>query len=245
MIIIRGDNTGPSARALKADLTRRGERAIIRRDGGYDFAINWSGTPQAAEINARTSSNKLRQLQRWKDEGLSCPDFTQSIDGAMMGWLPRTLYHRQGRDFDRAVMPDFYVEPVTNVKREWRLHMFLDGANYRCGRIGRKVKVDDVPDHTPVPIRNRRFGWRLKYYATTEPWIHKLPRSFNYGEAVTQSGWALHALDWDMGAVDLLECTDGTVMLLEANSCPGLNDAPTAAVYGDYVQRRYNGRSLR
>lgn len=247
--IIRGPNTGPSARALRGGLTKRGIRArIVREPSGLDnyivdhYIVNWSGVPGWADLNAHTETNKLKQLRMLFEAGLRVPNFkTEPIEG----WIPRSLYHSQGQDFSRPVRADFWVKPI-EAKREWRAHVFTDGIRYRVARLGWKVL--DYPDearywndYQGFPIRSRRFGWRIKYYDSSRPFLHKMPPSTDVLSLIDHAGWALTAQGWDMGAVDLLEGRDGLIYILEVNACPGIGDASTAKVYLDYIERGYRG----
>ena len=242
--LVRGQNTGPGVRALKSGLTDRGIRARITYDPrpvGREFMVNWSGMfADMADINAFTSSDKLKQLIAFQEAGLTVPRFQTEWDPRMMG---RTRYHRKGSDFDGDVnVFDFYVEPV-KIKREWRFHVFRDGASYRVARVGRKVNVNESLNHwwdMGYPIRSRRFGWHIKYYDSSKPWLHKMPKSMHVLDFIDHAGWALLSQDWDMAACDIGELDNGKPVLLEANACPGINDAPTARVYLDYIERRYN-----
>jgi hypothetical protein len=86
------------------------------------------------------------------------------------------------------------------------------------------------------------MGWTIRYYNINEPWLHKLPKSMDVVDVYDHACWALMSLGWDMGAIDVLEDWDGKAWVLEANSCPGLNDENTAKVYLDYIERRMGCR---
>jgi glutathione synthase/RimK-type ligase-like ATP-grasp enzyme len=76
-----------------------------------------------------------------------------------------------------------------------------------------------------VPIRSRQYGWKLNYYSQT-----------NYPNALPQgldllARWAMAALGWDFGAVDVIKTHEGKYVLIEANSAPSLRDEATCAAY--------------
>lgn len=215
---MRVKGKGPSARALRAAL--RGERGLV----------NWTGAPLEGAINARTETNKLYQLERLRNADIPIPDFSTD---AREGWLARTCYHRGGTDFlhtGGVEAPDFWTKPLKS-SAEYRVHVFRmpggrpgDPAGFRAVRIGWKTRVDDDTPSQPVslvPIRSRRFGWRLAYYATPPA---------GHADLILLSRWAVAVLGWDFGAVDVLKTRNGLVVL-EANSCPGLKDSITLDTY--------------
>lgn len=218
---MRVKGRGPSARALRVAL--RGTRGLV----------NWTGAPLEGAINARTETNKLAQLERLRNADIPTPEFSTE---AREGWLPRTSYHQGGLDFrdvgltgERA---DFWTKPVKSTS-EYRVHVFRmpggrvgDPASFAAVRIGWKTRDDSLateqpPDSVPVLIRSRRFGWRLAYYASPPA---------GHTDLILLSRWTVATLGWDFGAVDVLKTRNG-LMVLEANSCPGLKDQFTLDTY--------------
>lgn len=215
---MRVKGKGPSARALRAAL--HGVRGLV----------NWTGAPLEGAINARTETNKLNQLDRLRSASIPTPEYsTEPVDG----WLPRTSYHQGGLDFARLGgpdAPDFWTKPVKS-SAEYRVHVFRmpgaragDPAGFAAVRVGWKTRVDDDAAEQPdvlVPIRSRRFGWRLAYYAAPPA---------GHTDLILLSRWTVAVLGWDFGAVDVLKTRKG-LMVLEANSCPGLKDQFTLDTY--------------
>jgi hypothetical protein len=216
-MIVKG--RGPSARALREKLA------------DIPGTLNWSGSVLRGEdvINAATTTHKLDQLQRLRSSDLPCIPFsTDPVDG----WFRRSNYHAGGRDFRtdaRGIRDaDFYTHPIKSTA-EYRVHVFrMPGSErgfpggYRVVRIGWKIKPDAPTPLPPFPIRSRRYGWKLRYYA--------IPDNIRNPELKTLSKWAVAVLGWDFGCVDVLKSDDG-LRILEVNSCPGLRDEITLNTY--------------
>lgn len=217
---MRVKGRGPSARALRVAL--RGTRGLV----------NWTGAPLEGAINARTETNKLAQLERLRNAGIPTPEFDTSPHES---WLGRTSYHAGGMDFldgTRPQAPDFWTKPVKSTS-EYRVHVFRmpggrtgDPASFAAVRVGWKSRDDSLAtaqqsSDVLVPVRSRRFGWKLAYYSTPPA---------GHTDLILLSRWAVAVLGWDFGAVDVLKTRNG-LMVLEANSCPGLKDQFTLDTY--------------
>lgn len=174
--------------------------------------------------------DKLEQLEILEAAGVLCPRHSQSrrdlmciVRGDVWG---RKLNHSQGRDIkfpgDRNYeKSDYYVEPITDVKDEWRVHIF-DGLSIHSSH---KVHTEQVDNSKAAIVKSRRNGWRM----SREKELPRLVRD--------TAKAAVKALGWDMGAVDLIECKNGKVYVLEVNSRPGI-DSRTAEQYVKAIKRR-------
>jgi len=113
----------------------------------------------------------------------------------------------------RWLSRDFWVQVVSS-KAEYRQHIFGDKAI----RSGMKVKVE--PGISPLLVRSRRNGWHLNY--------GEWPRPERLKEVAKS---AVGALGYTHGACDILEKDDGTLVILEVNSAPSVEDANTLIAY--------------
>jgi hypothetical protein len=157
------------------------------------------------------------------------PDTTVQFAEAI-GWIRdgfnvwgRNFNHTCGRDIVSQVSrrwggKDYWIKVINDVKREWRIHVFLDKS------IARGLKVQRGPSRTSLPIRNRRNGWKM---------THDVAPSSEVREAAKK---AVLAVGYKFGAVDLLETTNGQVYVLEVNRAPGL-DNYTAGAYAEAIER--------
>lgn len=183
--------------------------------------VNWSGGnfqhPTEATLNALSRTDKLWQLRELEGAGVSVPEFSLT---PLRGFLPRRIFHQQGRDFTNPPRrPDFWVRPV-NIREEWRLHFFkTKKGNLKLLRSGKKVPRSL---HFHPWVRSHRLGWKISY-------IGGAPEVL-----VSASRKAVEALRLDFGAVDVgvEEAPDGMLspVVLEVNTAPGL-DSGTLALY--------------
>jgi hypothetical protein len=102
-----------------------------------------------------------------------------------------------------------YWTPLLNVKKEYRAHI-LGG---KISRLFRKVLQDQSVEEGDYPIRNSHEGYhfRLLDHAST-------PKLVSFCNSIAEKVMGkFYALD-----IGLLE--DGSLMVFEANSAPGLNN---------------------
>lgn len=239
-VLAYGRNSGPSGRDLAWALGMPAIKAYGAYDYlGSDVSINWTGMyMDNRALNRNTYGTKLDQLMVWDRAGLPCVRFSTT---PLETWLPRSFYHSGGKDFSRNIIPDFWTKPVRSIT-EWRVHVFRKSngaighpADYVAGRIGWKTRGDlelRGVEASGVPIRSRRHGWRLKYFAN--------PTRCPYPELMTLAKWAVCIQGWDFGAVDVLQTSDDNFVLLEANACPGLKDAKTLETYASNIRAMLN-----
>jgi len=193
--------------------------------------------------------DKLTQLKVIFDAGVRTPTIysppqqthvsvRRFVDWGHVIW-GRQLYHTQGLDI--ATDPssrkwrdsDYWVEVVQDVKDEWRIHV-MDGSVIHTARKFQSIKCVHSTDSeeercNSCVIRSRGNGWRMTRDREPNTWLRILAKA------------AVAAIGWDLGAVDLIERTDGSGVVLEVNSRPGLDDR-TAQDYFAGIQRRLTRR---
>jgi len=173
----------------------------------------------------------LEQLQILQSKGIGVPEFIWEPAGEFSPeipglWLARKRNHSQGRDIIPVGVKirkrrdwrdsDFFVKYVEGVVREWRFHV----VNGRCIARATKVWAGTGPEPTDAPIiRSRRLGWHMRHDIKPNKLLRETAKL------------AVKAVGYDLGAVDLLELTDGTSVVLEVNSRPAIRDEYTLAAY--------------
>lgn len=205
---------------LEVYCPRRSQTARELQEALWEFPeaegeVNWSGAPREGALNARSRTDKLSQLTQLTLKGVSVPFFSLTPKA---GWLGRTRFHQQGRDFTRrrgVRNPDFWV-PQLNLEDEWRLH-FIRTPNGNLKLLRSGLKLPSRPDFHPW-VKSHRLGWKLSYVGGA-PEAH-----------VAEARKAMAALQLDFGAVDISTLSSGDPVVLEVNTCPGL-EAPTLQRY--------------
>lgn len=197
------------------------------------IVVNWTGSPLSqldhfadVPLNFESRSDKLSQALRLATAGI--PTVTVSLRSEGPDWYPRRSSHQQGFDFTnrklaRGQLPaDFYVKKEDLVD-EYRLHIFRSSRdNMRVMRVARKVPTR--PDHHPW-VRSHRLGWKLSY-------VGGAPED---GKQIARD--AVRALHLDFGAVDLAVRRDASSIVLEVNTCPGL-EGGTLEMYVNNILER-------
>lgn len=198
-----------------------------------NIVVNWTGGPVSnldhfAEVllNGEAFTNKLRQAVRLGIAGI--PTIQVSLAKEGPDWYPRRNDHQQGFDFtnrrlQRGLLEaDFYVKKEDLID-EFRLHVFRTSRdNMRVMRVARKVP--SRPDHHPW-VRSHRLGWKLSYTGGATEDAKRIARD------------SLRALHLDFGAVDLAMRADATPIVLEVNTCPGL-EGGTLEMYVENIIER-------
>lgn len=197
-----------------------------------DRVICWgSFLPSLGEdipiLNAGLSTNKFLQLRTLATSGIATPPAAASKFSSTA--LPRLKFHSGGSDLlTPPEKPEFWVEKLPFVS-EYRIHSFA-GKSIRAG-----VKVPRE-GFREVPERQFRPGAGLVH-----PWI----RSFDAGWRVQYDGFrsdkkmrvlahaAVKTLGLTFGAVDIGKLSNGTYLVLEVNTAPGLEGGTLTA----YIKR--------
>ena len=184
-------------------------------------------------------SDKLEQLKTLSlycasGNGFVVPSFTDDLQTALQ-WLAATpsgvwgrkRQHSRGRDiaiFESRPrhwrMADFWVQQITNIVDEWRIHV----VGERAVHWARKVPAT-LDEQLPLPvIRSRRNGYVLVRDKDAPPTV--------YRAAIA----AVKALGQSHGAVDILEVREGLPVVLEVNFRPRV-DERTARCYARAIIR--------
>lgn len=191
--------------------------------------VNWTGRivilpgPEPV-LNSQARTDKLFQLGKLKEAGLPTPEFREKTSLLPLdpSWVPRTKFHQQGFDFTRPIRPDYWVKRLS-LDDEWRLHIFrTKKGNLKLLRSGLKLPKGKI--FHPW-VKNHRLGWKISY-------IGGAP-----GDLVDLGRKALEALRLDFGAVDVARTSGGAGILLEVNTCPGL-EAGTLGLYVAAIKER-------
>lgn len=201
-----------TARGLQAALD------VASPEGHLELLVNWTGAPYVAEplpvLNSRSRTNKLAQLVRLDHQKVPVPLFSlqapSAEERATGRWFGRSAFHQQGRDFTRPpVRPDFWVKRE-QCDDEWRLHFFrTKKGNLRLLRSGIRLPKEGVRRFHPW-VKSHRLGWRISYIGGAPTAVVDAARA------------AMEALQLDFGAVDTGVRGDGSPVVFEVNTCPGL-----------------------
>lgn len=172
----------------------------------------------------------IEQLQTFKSAGVPCVDFIIKPPPTDLGnriYLGRKAEHTQGFDIRASNLPkergkrswtnsDYFTLYEPDVVREWRFHIF------RGQSIARSLKVwtgtNPEPTNHPI-IRARRLGWHMRHDVKPAGALRELAKQ------------AVEAVDYELGAVDLLELSGKVGKVLEVNSRPAIRDNYTLGAY--------------
>lgn len=225
-------------------LIRDGEAA--RRIPRGAIWVSWGGVfPYGESLNGGLIRNKFRELVRMREAGVSVPDHfcgprprTGGVEGIMGQepgqWLARSFQHRAARDLlGDVTTPSFWTRRY-HCTHEFRIHVFRTVERdtgdivYRSVRAG--LKVQNREDAHPW-IRTLKQGWNVDYGTACQERITRTVR-----DAAKR---AVEALDYDFGAVDVGVVQDGTPLVFEVNSAPGLATEATATKYAQHIAARF------
>lgn len=215
MYIVYTPRASDSARGLSRSL----EGARIRNWRFWDVPpddviINWGARgpfpPVRKIFNERPPINKYQELATLHQRGVPSIQLSQTRP-AEGEWLGRSLFHREGLDFDNPYLRPSFWTKKENFTREFRFHVFnYGGEDQRILRFGEKLPKASGARHPWV--RSWRNGWKLSYGPCTIP---------NGIRPVAKS--AISALGLDFGAVDLGLTEEGRPLVIEVNCAPGLD----------------------
>jgi hypothetical protein len=197
--------------------------------------VNWTGRRLCQDdylapvLNCASRTDKLAQLVRLEMRGVSIPPFKPAgtlwpIRHAGVGdWIPRTSFHQQGRDFTRPPAdPDFWVKKLY-LEDEWRLHFFrTNKGNIKLLRSG--LKLPKTLKAHPW-VKSHRLGWKISYLGGAPSHL------------VVEARKAMAALDLDFGAVDCALTYQGEPVVLEVNTCPGLEETTLELYVREILER--------
>lgn len=139
-------------------------------------------------------------------------------------WLGRDRNHVGGSDLlVPTTSPDFYVKKET-FAHEYRVHSF-DGLSIRAGV---KAPRPDFPS-PHAWVRSWDGGWRIQYDGVSSKQRHR---------EIAHA--AVTALGLTFGAVDIGERADRSLVVLEVNRAPGVENG-TVDAYAEAITRWVTG----
>jgi hypothetical protein len=198
--------TGETLRKLCVGSTSP-NRGIVCWGRGYN------GTEPALNKLAG-ATNKLQQLQKFKDAGILVPPFWGQLPTAVTDFpvLGRTLNHHGGKDI-RLIMEaasaafggtsDYYIRYIPRAT-EYRTWI------YRRRHLGTYEKVQvKAANRIGANYRNG-FSFQLTPAEAVPEALREIASK------------AVESLGLDFGAVDVLKGQDGALYVLEVNTAPGV-----------------------
>ncbi len=192
--------------------------------------LNWGEPSGVAEALNQSFVNKLIQLEKLRAAGVPTLLTSRATACLQTGvWYPRTLSHHEGIDILKCLRgeeaPAYYTkyEPTT---QEVRYHIFR-GASIRCG-----IKQAIHPMASHPHIRSHRNGWNILYGAAALNGLTRQVRDASRNAAKN----AVNALGLDFGAVDVGIRADGSPVVFEVNTAPGI-EGRTLELYAENIAR--------
>lgn len=188
-----------------------------------------------------TNQSKLGQLQTLARGNVQIPIFTVEIPTRWREqYWGRKIHHSHGSDIAlpgtrRWSRSDFWVEPIGDVKNEWRLHVFegrviVSGRKKHDDTIVCKHGVSQISClpcwNLAAIIRSRKNGWRISRDQSPSEQVRTIAKQ------------AVMVLEREYGAVDLLERNDGSAVVLEVNFAPAMDDR-TMRQYVKALRQKY------
>jgi len=179
------------------------------RPRATDLVVNWGayvrfhGWTNIRILNRRIIGDKLEELRMLDNNHVLTPEFrvTRPVTGR---WIARLREHYEANDVRQELTVGDYYTRFYDVREEFRFHIFAG----RC--IKKQVKEAENARAHPW-IRSSASGW--EWYNTT-----------NDPSAMRESAIrAVAALRYDFGAVDVGRCRDGSHIVFEVNSGPGID----------------------
>lgn len=173
-----------------------------------DLVVNWGDRnilDASNVLNPVLPANKLAELVVLREGGVPTVPF--STDKEQPNWLARTMHHQEARDLRANLRRgDYYVQFVP-VVREFRIHIWR-GKSIRTG-----IKMPRI-DNPDTRFRSWEAGWKLDYGTVCQENMRQTYRDI--------AKRAIRVLGLDFGAVDLGIRPNGSVVVFEVNSAPGL-----------------------
>jgi len=219
----------------------------VRKAPHDDILLNWglSSLPDHLKkdkiiINhpdaVKVAVNKLATLKRLKEMILPIPTFTTDIDVAKT-WIDQAgfvvcrtlLSSSSGKGIVIAktkeeLVPAPLYTLLYRKKREFRVHV-VDYSFY----IQQKKRM------TAESLEAKGISSRNKYVRNLQNgYIYSSDHDISLVDEANIVGLAINsinALDLVFGAVDIMECVDGTFRILEINTAPGLKNTKTLEFY--------------
>ncbi len=210
MIRIAGRPNSEGLRAVIAELQTRGcEVSLV--PPGAPSSLQWG----------RGGGNKYQELVTLRRARVRVPDHWLSGEEPTdhAGLLARTFRHSEARDLLKRLKRGDYWVRYTPTIHEFRVHVFKG----RVIRTGLKVPRTARPH---PKFRSWKAGWKLDYGGACQALINDKVRDL--------ARKAVKALGYLFGAVDIGVLEDGTPIVWEVNSRPGL-EGNTVKVYARHI----------
>jgi hypothetical protein len=203
------------ARVLREAIVRLGGQIGSREDAdayvSYGVRVPNPGRPT---LNANGGMrDKFLELQTLQNAGVPVPLFSEVVDRVDFPYLARKRQHTRGQDIVPILGPgqlhdwartnrDFFVR-YTPFTREFRVWV------YRRRTLAIYEKVLRYPERVSTIGAHFENGFAFIFRGEPMP---------EFGGIAAN---AVHALELDFGAVDVLDTPDGPVVL-EVNTAPGV-----------------------
>lgn len=216
-LVVALDELGFQARRLRhARRDLRPEDLVVCWGQQWEWPLTGHGP---VVRNSRGPIGKIEELRAYVSESVPTVRWT-AASARPEGWLARTRQHQEGRDLSADLSRgDYYVMREEDVVREFRIHVLHERS------IRAAVKVAGEGAHSW--IRSHRLGWRLDYGQECQRQLSSIVRE--------TAKAAVRALGYDFGAVDIGLRTDGSPVVFETNSAPGLENHNTALAYARHL----------
>lgn len=243
MIYIYCPRASDGARALVEWLRGNGvsARKVSRPQvcGPSDKIVCWGQGLGYSALNSAVRPGKFHQLEGLSAAGVpvpphvrECPmsvgwggcehrcEHHQALPATpgvpLSGWVPRRDNHQGGSDLLNPQRGGDHWVKRLSIALEFRVHSFLG----KSLRVGEKVLRDGHRGASSW-VRSYNGGWRLSYGGAG--WS----ACSNKQGVRDLAHRAVAALGLDFGAVDVGVQDDGTLVVFEVNTAPGLEDGTT------------------
>lgn len=228
-------------RRVRHDGLYRPKRRSLVVNYGSSSAPTWLARARAVlnlPVQCAMGSNKLVAFRRFREAGLSIPDFTSDQSEARR-WLEdgdivvcRTLLSAHsgrgivlsGGEANRPLVNAPLYVKYKKKRKEFRVHVFKGTIIHVAEK--RRMRRERRPEEFDGYIRNLHNGWIFASNDVVEP-----------QDLRTLALSACRALGMDFGAVDIVwNEWENKCYLLEVNSAPGLE----GITLSKYAQAIYN-----
>ena len=210
---LRNGNFPPTAIALAAELGAE----LVNVARPTPPAVNWGyrspgDGPVEGVLNSHAPvPDKLTAMDVMRDAGVQVPRTRLLCNGPGEQWIVRQFQHAQGRDILTA--DDVFLVEYIPKRREVRLDMYRHGDNYLAFRL-----------HVKQPRDPREVVWNRANCEWHTYGRRDIRSQLRSDIPLNTAKFALQALGYDFGAVDLVQDGDNVWYVLEVNSAPRLGE---------------------
>lgn len=190
---------------------------LDRAEAVICYGLGMEGTTRLPVLNARAGyMDKFTENEALRFNGVPVPQMTRSsalITQPMLPVLGRELRHRDGQDIkllktlqDVRDNPCSFYSKFIRSRAEYRVGMFKNEVVCVYGKFrdgATELRAGEVS-------RSYKDGWRFQTVENYNPRLVSIGRN------------AVNAVQYDFGAVDIIESMDGELVALEVNSAPGV-----------------------